>query len=230
MRYSAGLTLEDPADIEETARIAIKHGFQVNTHAIGDRANREVLDIYQRVFEANPDRADLRWRIEHAQHLHPDDIPRFGQLGVIASMQGIHCTSDAPWIFRRLGDERAQSGAYMWRDLMDSGAIIANGTDTPVEDVDPIASFYASVTRLTADGSVFFGDQKMTRQEALRSYTINNAYAAFEEDRKGSITVGKLGDITVLDRDIMTVPDSEIPSTRVDFTIVGGEIRFRRVE
>jgi hypothetical protein len=228
MPASAGLTLEEPADIEGTARVAIKHGFQVNTHAIGDRANREVLDIYQRVFEANPDHTDLRWRIEHAQHLHPDDIPRFGQLGVIASMQGIHCTSDAPWVYRRLGEERAQSGAYVWRDLMDSGAIIANGTDAPVEDVDPIASFYASVTRLTADGSVFFGDQKMTRDEALRSYTINNAIAAFEEDRKGSITVGKLGDITVLDRDIMTIPDSEIPAARVDLTIVGGEVRYRR--
>jgi hypothetical protein len=228
MPASAGLTLEEPADIEGTARVAIKHGFQVNTHAIGDRANREVLDIYQRVFEANPDRTDLRWRIEHAQHLHPDDIPRFGQLGVIASMQGIHCTSDAPWVYRRLGEERAKSGAYVWRDLMDSGAIIANGTDAPVEDVDPIASFYASVTRLTADGSVFFGDQRMTREEALRSYTINNAVAAFEEDRKGSITVGKLGDITVLDRDIMTIPDSEIPAARVDLTIVGGEVRYRR--
>jgi hypothetical protein len=228
MPASAGLTLEEPAEIEGTARVAIKHGFQVNTHAIGDRANREVLDIYQRVFEANPDRTDLRWRIEHAQHLHPDDIPRFGQLGVIASMQGIHCTSDAPWVYRRLGEERAKSGAYVWRDLMDSGAIIANGTDAPVEDVDPIASFYASVTRLTADGSVFFGDQRMTREEALRSYTINNAVAAFEEDRKGSITVGKLGDITVLDRDIMTIPDSEIPAARVDLTIVGGEVRYRR--
>jgi hypothetical protein len=228
MPSSAGLTLEDPADIEETARVAIRHGFQVNTHAIGDRANREVLDIYQRVFDANPDRTDLRWRIEHAQHLHPDDIPRFGQLGVIASMQGIHCTSDAPWVYRRLGEERAGSGAYVWRDLMDSGAIIANGTDTPVEDVDPIASFYASVTRLTADGSVFFGAQTMTREEALRSYTLNNAYAAFEEDLKGSISVGKLGDITVLDRDIMTIPDSEIPATRVDVTIVGGEVKYRR--
>ncbi|MGH7503132.1 MAG: amidohydrolase [Longimicrobiales bacterium] len=228
MPSSTGLTLEDPADIEETARIAIKHGFQVNTHAIGDRANREVLDIYQRVFEANPDRTDLRWRIEHAQHLHPDDIPRFAQLGVIASMQGIHCTSDAPWVYRRLGEERAESGAYVWRELMNTGAIIANGTDTPVEDVDPIASFYASVTRLTADGSVFFGDQKMTREEALRSYTLNNAHAAFEEDLKGSITAGKLGDITVLDRDIMTIPDSEIPATRVDFTIVGGEVKYRR--
>ncbi len=228
MPSSAGLNLEDPADIEETARIAIKHGFQVNTHAIGDRANREVLDIYERVFDENPDRTDLRWRIEHAQHIHPDDIPRFGQLGVIAAMQGIHCTSDAPWVLRRLGPERAQSGAYVWRDLMNTGAIIANGTDVPVEDIDPIASFHASVARVTADGSVFYGDQVMTREEALRSYTLNNAIAAFEEDLKGSITVGKVGDITVLERDIMTIPAAEIPGTRVDLTIVGGQIRYRR--
>ncbi|MCI0433756.1 MAG: amidohydrolase [Gemmatimonadetes bacterium] len=225
---SAGLNLEDPADIEETARIAIKHGFQVNTHAIGDRANREVLDIYERVFRENPDRTDVRWRIEHAQHIDPADVPRFGQLGVIAAMQGIHCTSDAPWVLKRLGPERAGSGAYVWRDLMNTGAIIANGTDVPVEDINPIASFYASVSRRTADGTVFHAEQVMTREEALRSYTLNNAIAAFEEQLKGSITVGKLGDITVLDRDIMTIPEAEIPGTRVDLTIVGGEIRYRR--
>ena len=225
---SAGLNLEDPADVEETARIAIRHGFQVNTHAIGDRANRVVLDIYERVFRENPDRTDLRWRIEHAQHIDPADVPRFGQLGVIAAMQGIHCTSDAPWVLKRLGPERAENGAYVWRDLMNGGAIIANGTDVPVEDIDPIASFYASVARVTADGSVFYGDQVMTREEALRSYTLNNAIAAFEETLKGSITVGKVGDITVLDRDIMTVPVAGIPGTKVDLTIVGGQIRYRR--
>ena len=143
-------------------------------------------------------------------------------------MQGIHCTSDAPWVFRRLGDERAKSGAYVWRDLMESGAIVTNGTDAPVEDVDPIASFYASVTRMTKDGTAFFPEQIMTREEALRSYTLNNAYAAFEEDLKGSITVGKLADLAVLSHDIMTVPLDEIPSTTVDLTIVGGEVRFER--
>ncbi|MGH7506308.1 MAG: amidohydrolase, partial [Longimicrobiales bacterium] len=225
---SAGLNLEDPADIEGTARVAIKHGFQVNTHAIGDRANREVLDIYQRVFEDNPDKTDLRWRIEHAQHIDPADLPRFAELGVIAAMQGIHGTSDGPWVLRRLGEERARTGAYMWRDLLDSGAVIGNGTDVPVEDIDPIASFHASVTRVMNDGNAFYPEQRMTREEALRSYTLSNAYAAFEEQQKGSITPGKLADIVVLSKDIMTVPDEEIRTARVDYTILGGEVVYQR--
>jgi hypothetical protein len=225
---SSGLTLEDPADIEKTAEVAIRHGFQVNTHAIGDRANREVLDIYERTFAAHPDATDLRWRIEHAQHLHPDDIGRFAELGVIAAMQGIHGTSDGPWVLKRLGEERARSGAYVWRSLLDSGAIIANGTDVPVEDIDPIASFYASVSRRMADGQTFYPEQRMTREEALKSYTAWNAYAAFEEDIKGSITPGKLADIVVLSKDIMLVPEEEIPTARVDVTILGGKVRYRR--
>jgi predicted amidohydrolase YtcJ len=214
--------------VEHTAALAIANGFQLNIHAIGDRGNREVLNIYERAFQANPDQRDLRWRIEHAQHLHPDDISRFADLGVIASMQGIHATSDAPWIPPRLGPERARTGAYVWRSLMDAGAIIANGTDAPVEDVDPIASFHASVTRRTSSGDVFFGEQRMTREEALRSYTLNNAYAAFEEDAKGSITPGKLADIVVLSKNIMTVPDDEITTAQVDITIVGGQVRYQR--
>jgi predicted amidohydrolase YtcJ len=216
--------------VARTAELAISNGFQLNIHAIGDRGNREVLDIYERTFNAHPDRQDLRWRIEHAQHLNPDDIGRFGQLGVIASMQGIHATSDAPWIPPRLGDERARTGAYVWRSLMDAGAVIANGTDTPVEDIDPIASFHASVTRRTNSGDTFYPEQGMTREEALRSYTLNNAFAAFEEDVKGSITPGKLADIVVLSHDIMTVPDNQIREARVDITIVGGVVRYRREE
>ncbi|MGH7462192.1 MAG: amidohydrolase, partial [Longimicrobiales bacterium] len=126
---SRGLTLEEVKDIERTAEIAIKHGFQVNTHAIGDRANREVLDIYERVFKANPTKQDVRWRIEHAQHLNPADVPRFRQLGVIAAMQGVHATSDGPWIPRRLGGQRALQTSYVFRELLKSGAVIANGTD-----------------------------------------------------------------------------------------------------
>ncbi len=228
MADSSGLVLEPVDDITRTCEIAIDSGFQVNAHAIGDRANREVLDIYEKVFAANPDKTGLRWRVEHAQHLHPDDIPRFGELGVIAAMQGVHCTSDAPWVYRRLGAERAESGAYMWRDLIDSGAIIGNGTDVPVEDIDPIASFYSSVARLDLNGDVFFPAQRMTREEALASYTINNAYAAFEEHLKGSITPGKLADIVVLSGNIMTVPLEQIPATRVDITIIGGEVGYRR--
>ena len=227
---SVGLVLEPEDDIRRTAKIAIKHGFQVNTHAIGDQANRRVLDIYQEAFSAAGDPPDLRWRVEHAQHLHPDDIDRFGELGVIAAMQGIHCTSDGPWVLKRLGSKRAESGAYMWRKLIDSGAVVTNGTDVPVESIDPIASFYASVSRVMDNGAAFYPDQRMTREEALRSYTLNNAYAAFEEDLKGSLVVGKLADITVLSQDIMTMPEQEIPTTEVDLTIVAGEIRFERVD
>jgi predicted amidohydrolase YtcJ len=171
---------------------------------------------------------DLRWRIEHAQHLHPDDVGRFVELGVIPSMQAIHCTSDAPWVYQRLGAERAESGAYLWRDLIDSGAVVNNGTDTPVEDVDPIPSFYASVTRIMPNGEAFFPGQAMTREEALQSYTLNGAYSAFEEDVKGSLTPGKYADIVVLSKDIMTVPEEEILEAEVVYTIVGGEIRYSR--
>ena len=223
---STGLNLETVEDIEATAALAIEHGYQVNTHAIGDRANREVLDLYQRTFEANPDETDLRWRIEHAQHLHPDDIGRFGELGVIAAMQGIHCTSDGPWVRKRLGERRAEEGAYVWQKLMAAGAVVTNGTDVPVEKIDPIASFHATVTRRMKDGSTFFPDQRMSREEALRSYTIHNAHAAFEEDIKGSLTPGKLADIVVLSQDIMTIPEAEIPDTRVVHTILGGRVAY----
>jgi len=228
MPSSAGLVLETVEDITGTAHVAIKHGFQVNTHAIGDRANREVLDIYESVFDSAGAGADLRWRIEHAQHVHPDDIPRFAELGILASMQGVHATSDAPWIPLRLGDRRAEERTYLWRSFMDAGVPINNGTDVPVENIDPLASFHSSVTRLTADGSIFYPEQNMTRTEALRSYTINNAYASFEEQYKGSLEVGKLGDVVVIDRDILTVPDAELADARVDITIVGGVVRYER--
>jgi predicted amidohydrolase YtcJ len=226
MPGSTGLAVEDPADIEETARLAAELGFQVNTHAIGDRANREVLDIYERTFAQHEGMTAARWRIEHAQHVHPDDVPRFRELGVIAAMQGIHCTSDAPWVLRRLGAERAESGAYLWRTFIDDGVVVTNGTDVPVERISPIASFYASVVRQDREGNDFFPAQRMTRMEALRSYTINNAYAAFEEDLKGSLTPGKLADIVVLDRDILDIPEDQILGTRVVLTIVGGEVLF----
>ena len=169
---------------------------------------------------------DRRWRIEHAQHLNAADIPRFGKLGVIATMQGIHCTSDAPFVIERLGPRRAEEGAYVWQKLIQSSAVVANGTDAPVEDVNPIASFYATVSRKLKDGSVFFPDQRMTREEALRSYTLNNAYAAFEDNVKGSLAPGKLADITVLSKDIMTIPEDEIPSAQVVYTIVGGKVLY----
>ncbi|HTW67656.1 MAG TPA: amidohydrolase [Bryobacteraceae bacterium] len=224
----SGIHVEQVSYIHKTAELAIDNGFQLCTHAIGDRANREVLNIYESVFREHPDKKNLRWRIEHAQQVDPADIPRFGQLGVIAAMQGIHCTSDGPFVIARLGYRRAQAGAYVWQKLMKSGAVIGNGTDTPVEDVDPIKCYYASVSRRLKDGTLFFPDQRMSRMEALRSYTINNAYAAFQEEIKGSLKVGKLADVTVLSKDILTVPESEIQSAKVDYTIVGGKVMYER--
>ncbi len=225
---STGLNTATVESVKETARIAIENDFQLCVHAIGDRANRETLNIFEEAFKAHPDKKDLRWRDEHSQHLHPDDILRFGQLGVIASMQGIHCTSDAPYVIKRLGEKRAEEGGYVWQKLMKSGTIICNGTDVPVESIDPIACFYATVTRKLKDGSVFYPDQRMSREEALRSYTLNCAYAAFQEDILGSLTPGKLADITVLSKDIMTVPDDEILSTEVVYTIVGGKVLYKK--
>jgi len=226
---TSGLVLDTVDEIERTAEVAVKHGFQVNTHAIGDRANREVLDIYERVWEkAGVDGSKLRWRIEHAQHIDPADVPRFGEMGVIAAMQGVHATSDGPWIPDRLGDARAGATSYPWRDLIDSGAVLANGTDAPVESIDAIASFYSSVSKMTIEGERFHPEQAMTREEALQSYTINAAYAAFEEDIKGTLTPGKYADIVVLSQDILTIPEEDIPGTLVDLTIVGGEIKYER--
>ena len=225
----AGRNTTPVEEIRETARLALQHGYQLCVHAIGDRANRETLDIFAESFSGTAGGGKpLRWRIEHAQHLHPADIPRFGALGVIASMQGVHCTSDAPFVPARLGAKRAEEGAYVWQTLMKSGAVVTNGTDAPVEDVDPIASYHATVSRKTKDGSVFYGGQRMSRMEALRSYTINGAYAAFEEATRGSLEVGKYADMVVLSKDILTVPEEEIPSAEVDYTIVGGKIRYKR--
>lgn len=222
----AGLNTDDPAEIRETAEIAIKNGLQLCVHAIGDRANRETLNIFEDAFRKNPDKKDLRWRVEHAQHISAADIPRFGKLGVIAAMQAIHCTSDAPYVLARLGAARAEEGAYVWQKLMRSGAVVTNGTDAPVEDVSPLASYYATVSRKLKDGSRFFPDQRMSRMEALKSYTVQNAYAAFEEDLKGSLSPGKLADITVLSRDILTIPEDDILLTDVVYTIVGGNVRY----
>jgi len=209
--------------LRRAAELARQHDFQLCVHAIGDRANREVLDLFESV---NEGQNTLRWRIEHAQHLHPDDIPRFQQLGVIASMQGIHCTSDAPFVIARLGQRRAKYGAYAWRSLLDAGAMVINGTDAPVEPISPIYSFHASVTRELPNGVSFFPEQRMTREEALRSYTRDTAYAAFEEDLKGTLSPGKLADMVVLSRDILTAADDEILGTNILYTIVGGRVLY----
>ena len=214
-----------------TSREALKSGFQVCSHAIGDRANREILDRYEMAMKENPDVKDSRFRIEHAQHLNPTDIPRFAKLGVIPAMQAIHMASDRPWAIDRLGEKRIKEGAYMWQSLLKSGAKIVNGTDAPVEPVNPIPSFYASVTRMTLKGQPEGGyepEEKMTREQALRSYTLDAAYGAFEEKFKGSIEKGKLADFAILSKDIMTVPDKEILSAEVLTTIVGGNVVYEK--
>jgi predicted amidohydrolase YtcJ len=225
---SVGLATNSLESIAVTAKIAKDTGVQLCVHCIGDRANREVLNIYERAFQGVANSRELRWRIEHAQHISAADIPRFGQLGVIPAMQGNHATSDAPYVPARLGPKRAEEGAYVWQKLMKTGAIIANGTDVPVERIDPMSNFYATITRKVKDGSVFYPDQKMSRAEALKSYTWNGAFAAKEESLKGSITVGKLADITVLSKDIMTIAEDEIPTTVATYTIVGGKVAYSR--
>tara|TARA_R110002124_G_scaffold206581_4_gene373186 strand:+ start:26446 stop:28194 length:1749 start_codon:yes stop_codon:yes gene_type:complete len=216
----------------KTAINSIKYGFQLAIHAIGDRANREVLDQYEKALsEKNALNADHRFRIEHAQHLHPDDIPRFASLGVIPSMQAIHLSSDRPWAIDRLGADRIKDGAYMWQALLASGIPVINGTDVPVEPLSPMANFYASVSRKTLEGTPedgYEGNQKMTRAQALKSYTLSPAFGAFEENTKGSITVGKLADLLVLDQDIMKIAENEILNTQVSMTILNGEIVYQK--
>ncbi len=213
------------------SRLALKSGFQVCAHAIGDRANKEILDRYEIAFKENPDIKDHRFRIEHAQHLQPSDISRFGKLGVIPAMQAIHLSSDRPWAIERLGEKRIKEGAYMWQSLLKSGAKIVNGTDAPVEPVNPIASFFASVTRQTLKGEPAGGyepEEKMTREQALKSYTLDAAFGAFEENIKGSIAPGKLADFTIFSKDIMTVSDDQILSAEVSMTILGGKVLYEK--
>jgi hypothetical protein len=214
------------------SRMALQAGFQVCSHAIGDRANREVLDRYEQAFGEFPALSkDARFRIEHAQHVDPADLPRFASLGVIPAMQAIHLSSDRPWAIVRLGDKRIREGAYMWQTLLKSGARVINGTDVPVEPIDPIASFYASVTRKTLKAEPeggFEPEECMTREQALRSYTLDAAYGSFEEGVKGSIEVGKLADFTVFSQDLMTVPEEKILDTKVEMTVLGGKVVYRR--
>ncbi|HKZ37288.1 MAG TPA: amidohydrolase [Chryseolinea sp.] len=216
----------------KTSREALKAGFQVGSHAIGDRANREVLNQYEIAFREQPEKStNHRFRIEHAQHIHPDDIPRFGTLGVLPAMQAIHMSSDRPWAIERLGEQRIKQGAYRWQSLLKSGAKIVNGTDAPVEPVNPIPSFYASVTRKTLKGEPAGGyepEEKMTREQALRSYTLDAAYGAFEERLKGSIESGKLADFTIFTKDIMSVPENEILQSEVAMTIVDGKVGYQK--
>jgi len=227
---TSGVLTYDLDALSQLIRDSREDNWQINVHAIGDRANSEVLAVFA-PFTATA--ADHRFRIEHAQHLRLGDVPLFAEQGVIASMQPIHLSSDRPWAIDRLGQLRIEQGAYLWRDLLNAGVVVASGTDAPVEPVDPIANFYAAVTRKTLQGvpeTGFEPAQKLTRMEALYAMTLAAAYAAFEEQDKGSIEVGKLADLTVLNQDLITVPEAEILNTDVLLTIVGGEVAYQRDE
>lgn len=225
---NTGLNVTKMSRIKEIAEIGIAHGYQISVHAIGDRANRETLDLYEQLFNEHHVKSDtLRWRIEHAQHLSPSDVPRFGKMGVIASMQAIHQCSDAPYVIPRLGVERAEAGAYVWQKLWKTGAVVTNGTDVPVEAISPIASYWCAVTRdKVGTDSAFFPAEKLSREQALQTYTINGAYAEFQERENGSLTPGKWADIVVLSRDIMTVPAASILGTNALYTVVGGKVVY----
>jgi predicted amidohydrolase YtcJ len=229
MANTNGLLVSKPEHIGEVAARALKTGFQVNTHAIGDRGNRIVLDEYEKALKTTPV-ADHRFRIEHAQILSPDDIPRFAELGVIPSMQASHQTSDMYWAGTRLGPTRLL-GAYAWRSLLNNGSIIPNGSDFPVEQVNPLISFHAAFARQDAHDwppNGWYPEQKMTRDEALRSITLWPAYAAFQENVMGSLTPGKLADFVVLDQDIMRVAPEQVLRTQVLATYVGGKAVYER--
>ena len=224
-----GLPTMPPDDMTDISHLAYQNGFQMGIHAIGDRANREVLDIFDELFDGR--NRGVRFRIEHAQHIDPADIPRFGQLGVIASVQGIHMSSDRPWAINRLGQKRIEEGAYVWRKLVDSGAVLINGTDAPVEPVSAIASYYSLVSRKTLAGlpeSGFEPGQKLTRHEALRAYTADAAYGAFEEEFKGTLEPGKVADFVILDQDLLKIPEQQILQTAILKTVVAGNVIYER--
>ncbi len=222
-----GLLVSAPAHIQEVAEQGLAAGFQINTHAIGDRGNRVVLDAYEKALAKTP-AANHRFRVEHAQILHYDDIPRFAQLGVIPSMQASHQTSDMYWIGKRLGPTRLY-GAYAWQSLLQTGVIVPNGSDFPVEQVNPLISFHSAISRQDArdyPAAGWFPEQKMSREDALRSMTIWPAYAGFQEKEMGSLAVGKYADFVILDQDIMRVPSELVLNTKVMATYVGGKSVF----
>lgn len=222
-----GLPVGAAAHLRAQAMRAGRAGFQVATHAIGDSANTLVLDIYRDVLD-ELELKDARWRIEHAQILAPGDIPRFAELGVIAAMQPVHCTSDMDWAGQRLGPERL-AGAYAWRSLLDTGAHLCFGTDFPVEGVDPLAGLHAARTRTHPDGTPLGGwqpQQVVDARTALELYTAGSAHAVFLEDKLGRIQPGFYADLTVLDRDPVACTPAELLQTRVIATIVGGRRRF----
>ncbi len=229
---SSGLLMHQPASLLPFLQEALRRGIQVETHAIGDRGNRTMLDLYEQALASVPvaERkvAEPRWRIEHAQVLSAADIPRFARLGVIASMQPSHAIGDLYFAPKRLGSERL-AGAYAWQSLRQAGAVLAGGSDAPVERGEPMIEFYAAVARRALDGFAdadWHLEQRLTREQALRMFTVGPAYAAFEEQERGTIEAGKRADFTVLSADIMTIAEPEILKTRCVLTIVGGEIVY----
>lgn len=226
---SSGFNVVPVAEIARSAELAILHDYQMAIQGIGDRAARELLDIYEKNFSLNPAQKDPRWRIEHCQVIHPDDLVRFSKLNVIASIRGVFATSDGPWVVKRLGEKRARERGYLYRTLMESDITVINGNDPPVERISPIENFYRSITREMENGELFFPEQRLTRRQVLETYTVNNAYAAFEEHVKGTLTPGKLADITVFSQDIMTIPEEEILNTNIAYTIIGGKVRYQSV-
>jgi len=226
---TSGVLRLSEEEIYETTLRGLKAGFQTAVHAIGDRANRIALDAMEKALKA-AGTADARLRIEHAQILDATEVPRFARLGIIPSMQPTHCTTDMHWIADRIGDARSRY-AYAWRTLLDSGVRIPGGSDAPVESVAPLPGIYAAITRQDRAGWPEGGwhpEQRVTRAEALRMFTLDAAYAAFEEKIKGSIVPGKLADMVVLSRDIMTIPAAEILGTDVEMTILGGKVVFAK--
>jgi len=226
-----GLPQMSYEELERLVVTADKAGFQIGIHAIGDKANHWVLNAYEEAQQLNGKR-DSRHRIEHAQVLHNDDIPRFTALGVIASMQPTHCITDKRFAEKRIGIKRCE-GAYAWRRLLDAGAAVAFGTDYPVEPINPLEGLYAAVTRKDRAGEPgdgWFPDQKLSMEKAIELYTLGSAHAEFMEDRKGMIKEGYLGDVVIFNNDLMTIPYDQIMSSKVDYTIIGGKVAYKRKE
>lgn len=229
-----GIEVLDVEEMISYGMKAAKGGFQLSIHAIGDRAAYNSLNVYEQIRnqidQEAGGRSDLRFRIEHAEILRPEDVSRFADLGVIAAIQATHHTSDMSYLEGHLGQERLNERASKWRDLINSGAVVCGGSDTPIESTDPLVGIYASTTRMRVDGYPENGwgaEQSMSREEAVRSYTTAAAYAAFEEDEKGSLEVGKLADAVLLSRDIMTIPAPQLLDTKVLFTMIGGELVYQ---
>jgi predicted amidohydrolase YtcJ len=228
---TSGFFTTQPDEIYAQTLAASRAGFQTCVHAIGDRANRTTLDVFERVQREVPGARDLRMRVEHAQILDAADIPRFARLNIIASMQTTHATSDMPWVPARLGPERTHEGAYVWQRLLKTGVVLANGSDFPVEEPNPMLGFYAGLTRQSPDGQPAGGwmpEERLSRDEMLKAFTLSAAYAAHAEKDLGSLEVGKLADLIVVDKNVMTVEPKEILTARVVFTIVGGEVVYEK--